>query len=157
MGFWIRAKPDFSKHIFLRVFEKWDPDIFSTSDISKISCSSHSENAHIKLNGFQSIFGGWGGPPFFFMGWMLRFGRFGPLPGSAPTHPSCLSTRGGAIGSKPYGCGGCKVASLDSAQSALQPAQALLQLLVRVNRKGCLLYTSPSPRDATLSRMPSSA
>ena len=25
------------------------------------------------------------------------------------------------------------------------------------NRKGCLLYTSPSPRDATLSRMPSSA
>ena len=23
--------------------------------------------------------------------------------------------------------------------------------------KGCLLYTSPSPRDATLSRMPSSA
>ena len=32
------------------------------------------------------------------MGWMLRFGLFGPLPGSAPTHPSCLSTRGGAIG-----------------------------------------------------------
>ena len=25
------------------------------------------------------------------------------------------------------------------------------------NLKGCLLYTSPSPRDATLSRMPSSA
>ena len=25
------------------------------------------------------------------------------------------------------------------------------------NIKGCLLYTSPSPRDATLSRMPSSA
>ena len=25
------------------------------------------------------------------------------------------------------------------------------------NRKTCLLYTSPSPRDATLSRMPSSA
>ena len=24
-------------------------------------------------------------------------------------------------------------------------------------RKACLLYTSPSPRDATLSRMPSSA
>ena len=29
---------------------------------------------------------------YFFMGWMLRFGLFGPLPGSAPTHPSCLST-----------------------------------------------------------------
>ena len=25
------------------------------------------------------------------------------------------------------------------------------------NVEGCLLYTSPSPRDATLSRMPSSA
>ena len=28
---------------------------------------------------------------------------------------------------------------------------------VPLNDKGCLLYTSPSPRDATLSRMPSSA
>ena len=27
----------------------------------------------------------------------------------------------------------------------------------RLIRKGCLLYTSPSPRDATLARMPSSA
>ena len=27
----------------------------------------------------------------------------------------------------------------------------------KVMHKGCLLYTSPSPRDATLSRMPSSA
>ena len=26
-----------------------------------------------------------------------------------------------------------------------------------ISRKSCLLYTSPSPRDATLSRMPSSA
>ena len=26
-----------------------------------------------------------------------------------------------------------------------------------IERKSCLLYTSPSPRDATLSRMPSSA
>ena len=26
-----------------------------------------------------------------------------------------------------------------------------------LRKKGCLLYTSPSPRDATLSRMPSSA
>ena len=28
---------------------------------------------------------------------------------------------------------------------------------IRVAVSGCLLYTSPSPRDATLSRMPSSA
>ena len=30
-------------------------------------------------------------------------------------------------------------------------------LLTREANSGCLLYTSPSPRDATLSRMPSSA
>ena len=30
-------------------------------------------------------------------------------------------------------------------------------LHVQLNAMGCLLYTSPSPRDATLSRMPSSA
>ena len=29
--------------------------------------------------------------------------------------------------------------------------------LGRYRMRGCLLYTSPSPRDATLSRMPSSA
>ena len=32
----------------------------------------------------------------------------------------------------------------------------LKEAYVKIN-KGCLLYTSPSPRDATLSRMPSSA
>ena len=36
---------------------------------------------------------------------------------------------------------------------------ALLKALTKATRplKPCLLYTSPSPRDATLSRMPSSA
>ena len=29
--------------------------------------------------------------------------------------------------------------------------------VININSKTCLLYTSPSPRDATLSRMPSSA
>ena len=33
----------------------------------------------------------------------------------------------------------------------------LLQRPIGVKGKSCLLYTSPSPRDATLSRMPSSA
>ena len=32
-----------------------------------------------------------------------------------------------------------------------------LELRQLLHQKGCLLYTSPSPRDATLSRMPSSA
>ena len=83
---------DFSKHHFLRVFEKIEPDkwgafsrhfffrgflknggrpFFQKSEISKIASSSHSKNAHIKLNGFQWVFGGWGDPSFIFlMGWM---------------------------------------------------------------------------------------
>ena len=32
-----------------------------------------------------------------------------------------------------------------------------IKLEDHIDRKTCLLYTSPSPRDATLSRMPSSA
>ena len=36
-------------------------------------------------------------------------------------------------------------------------ASDLAVLNLVVTKKGCLLYTSPSPRDATLSRMPSSA
>ena len=35
--------------------------------------------------------------------------------------------------------------------------QLVLALIERICRSSCLLYTSPSPRDATLSRMPSSA
>ena len=49
-----KIEPDkwghFQNTIFLRAFEKWDPDIFQKSEMFKISCSSHSKNAHIKLN-----------------------------------------------------------------------------------------------------------
>ena len=41
--------------------------------------------------------------------------------------------------------------TLPSALSMVKKAEAATP------KKGCLLYTSPSPRDATLSRMPSSA
>ena len=46
---------------------------------------------------------------------------------------------------------GVDVTTLDSAV-AIEQTQALLE-----SDQACLLYTSPSPRDATLSRMPSSA
>ena len=57
---------------------------------------------------------------------------------------------------------------LDTAHSILNPQLAINPDTVKIpvilhNLKGydshliCLLYTSPSPRDATLSRMPSSA
>ena len=75
----------FQIHFLFFFFERWDPDIFSKFQIFKISCSSHSENAHIKLNGFQWVFGGWGDAPFiFFMGRMGQKSKNGP--------PSCLST-----------------------------------------------------------------
>ena len=46
------------------------------------------------------------------------------------------------------------------ASMQLSDAEAMQQLRLkpgRYNAYSCLLYTSPSPRDATLSRMPSSA
>ena len=39
----------------------------------------------------------------------------------------------------------------------LNPQESLSNILTSISRTACLLYTSPSPRDATLSRMPSSA
>ena len=45
--------------------------------------------------------------------------------------------------------------------TAAQTSQSLMQIVqnkyATLVKKDCLLYTSPSPRDATLSRMPSSA
>ena len=43
------------------------------------------------------------------------------------------------------------------AQSQLKKSEENIRKLRRALGKNCLLYTSPSPRDATLSRMPSSA
>eukprot|EP00830_Metopus_es_P014839 TRINITY_DN4087_c0_g1_i3.p2 TRINITY_DN4087_c0_g1~~TRINITY_DN4087_c0_g1_i3.p2 ORF type:complete len:135 (+),score=30.33 TRINITY_DN4087_c0_g1_i3:314-718(+) len=42
-------------------------------------------------------------------------------------------------------------------QNSLNVPQPNRNALSFLGDKGCLLYTSPSPRDATLSRMPSSA
>ena len=62
---------------------------------------------------------------------------------------------------------GHQLAYLDNAASAQQPTVVMEALKAQSERayanvhRGlhtlCLLYTSPSPRDATLSRMPSSA
>ena len=54
-------------------------------------------------------------------------------------------------GDKPF----CLLASFSAPHN---PFQAPKELIDKYSRQhGCLLYTSPSPRDATLSRMPSSA
>ena len=44
-----------------------------------------------------------------------------------------------------------------SNQNNLETAPRLIKYLIKHKHWSCLLYTSPSPRDATLSRMPSSA
>ena len=55
------------------------------------------------------------------------------------------------------------VSLVDGAVARSEGHPALAHGVARVEKKGqpsvysCLLYTSPSPRDATLSRMPSSA
>ena len=40
---------------------------------------------------------------------------------------------------------------------AREPKPAIEEMVVTAQRKSCLLYTSPSPRDKRQSRMPSSA
>ena len=45
----------------------------------------------------------------------------------------------------------------DSGTATLRVPQEKLDVVHTLLTEACLLYTSPSPRDATLSRMPSSA
>ena len=51
------------------------------------------------------------------------------------------------------------ILSTDVARAQRMAAAGLrhLSVILGANKNACLLYTSPSPRDATLSRMPSSA
>ena len=49
------------------------------------------------------------------------------------------------------------VAYLNSAYMGLLPKESVLRGSQGFELKSCLLYTSPSPRDRTRSRMPSSA
>ena len=53
------------------------------------------------------------------------------------------------------------IAETDSIISKIQTGWNDIQTMSgefsQIDSDGCLLYTSPSPRDATLSRMPSSA
>ena len=57
-----------------------------------------------------------------------------------------------------------RLISVDGEQLGIVPTEEALERaqedgldLMEVSPNACLLYTSPSPRDATLSRMPSSA
>ena len=52
-----------------------------------------------------------------------------------------------------------KVGVIASAEEGISRASndAIFEARVRSSSKGCLLYTSPSPRDTERSRMPSSA
>ena len=62
---------------------------------------------------------------------------------------------GGGVGWGVVGVGLC----LDSEHLVLVTVDPVdsLSLLAGVGGRGCLLYTSPSPRDRLVSRMPSSA
>ena len=49
------------------------------------------------------------------------------------------------------------ISKYDRARDEELERRPIMDYPVAIRLKGCLLYTSPSPRDATLSRMPSSA
>ena len=51
----------------------------------------------------------------------------------------------------------CMTAASGEAALKMLEEKPSIGLVITDLRMGCLLYTSPSPRDATLSRMPSSA
>ena len=59
----------------------------------------------------------------------------------------------GAFGSLAFGIGTSEVEHVLATQTLVQKKAKNF----RINVNGCLLYTSPSPRDAHESRMPSSA
>ena len=46
---------------------------------------------------------------------------------------------------------------VDSIKMIIEPENSLFLISIKVRKVTCLLYTSPSPRDRTRSRMPSSA
>ena len=88
------------------------------------------------------------------------FSRSGPAP-SVKAQPADNSDLKGAI--SPVGVGltaGEKAALKALAESHELTLNALMRFALRrfiVDVRACLLYTSPSPRDGLLSRMPSSA
>ena len=49
------------------------------------------------------------------------------------------------------------IVDLNGAESGNQMNKDVITKILEISDISCLLYTSPSPRDATLSRMPSSA
>ena len=69
----------------------------------------------------------------------------------------------GAFGALAFGIGTSEVEHVLATQTLVQKKAKNFKIDVNgklplgVTSKDCLLYTSPSPRDATLSRMPSSA
>ena len=66
---------------------------------------------------------------------------------------------GQARGKQRYRCKSCGYNFIegDARVNAALPAKKALAVLLYSLSKACLLYTSPSPRDRTRSRMPSSA
>ena len=67
---------------------------------------------------------------------------------------SLASTITDVMGDDATGYGSAAVLDIDNAKQVLRGVNVPENWRVRLH---CLLYTSPSPRDATLSRMPSSA
>ena len=87
-------------------------------------------------------------------------------PNSQPRGPGRISTAGWAVlsGHVDHACGKLASGQLGTCHETVEPRwdcrgsdRGEPDIGSTVSPNSCLLYTSPSPRDATLSRMPSSA
>ena len=76
--------------------------------------------------------------------------------GDAGGHSHSHGSPGGCCGA-PYGCGGADAASMSMDPSGSYDEEAFIAEAGVGDGADCLLYTSPSPRDLSTSRMPSSA
>ena len=76
------------------------------------------------------------------------------MSGDASTPEQDQTVESGAVPATPESAPDAPEATSEQAPAAVDPADRMQQLEQELS---CLLYTSPSPRDATLSRMPSSA
>ena len=83
----------------------------------------------------------------------IKKGDGDPTKSGAVGHNTTRSNRANIHG----GGGGGSTQGLGSTLGVIKSGISLVSVIVLIAASACLLYTSPSPRDATLSRMPSSA
>ena len=79
--------------------------------------------------------------------------KFGALPGEAVQLITCAHDHGLTVEGVSFHVG----SQCTNPENYIQAIHLSAGIFAEAKSRGCLLYTSPSPRDRLLSRMPSSA